>query len=437
MAFGLFEVCGVELEWMIVDRSSLDIAPRADELLREASRLPGAVPDPDDDPNWPGGFDLGDIGWSNELTAHVVEFKTASPARSLIGVADAFHAAATRANAILEPLGLMLLPGGMHPWMDPTTQTRLWPHAYHEVYASFHRLFNCNRHGWANLQSCHINLPFAGDDAPDDEFGRLHAAIRAVLPLLPGLAASSPMMDGVCTGMMDSRLETYRTNATRVPEATGQVIPERVFTRHDYERVVFEPLYAALRTIQPDGTLCKEFSNARGAIARFSRGAIEIRLLDVQESPRADLAIVALVRALIRALVEGRIGQGTQALRALEVAPLASTLQAVIRDADRAIIDQGDLLRALGHPAGRAGHPCRTDEFWAWAIETLIPAGADAARAADIPVDARTTLDTIVREGCLARRLSRALGANPSRDHAREVYRALAACLASNTLFRV
>jgi hypothetical protein len=157
----------------------------------------------------------------------------------------------------------------------------------------------------------------------------------------------------------------------------------------------------------------------------------------VQESPRADLAIVALVRALIRALVEGRIGQGTQALRALEVAPLASTLQAVIRDADRAIIDQGDLLRALGHPAGRAGHPCRTDEFWAWAIETLIPAGADAARAADIPVDARTTLDTIVREGCLARRLSRALGANPSRDHAREVYRALAACLASNTLFRV
>ena len=62
---------------------------------------------------------------------------------------------------------------------------------------AFDRIFSCQGHGWANLQSMHINLPFA-DDA---EFGRLHAAIRFLLPLLPGLTASSPVMDGAVTGI--------------------------------------------------------------------------------------------------------------------------------------------------------------------------------------------------------------------------------------------
>ena len=42
----------------------------------------------------------------------------------------------------------------------------------------------------------HVNLPFA-DDA---QFARLHAAIRLVLPLLPALAASSPIAEGSVIG---------------------------------------------------------------------------------------------------------------------------------------------------------------------------------------------------------------------------------------------
>ena len=80
-------------------------------------------------------------------------------------------------------MGCTLLPGGVHPWMDPSKETRLWPHEYNEVYRSFDRIFGCAGHGWSNLQSTHLNLPFADDD----EFGRLHAAIRAILPLLPAL----------------------------------------------------------------------------------------------------------------------------------------------------------------------------------------------------------------------------------------------------------
>ena len=70
----------------------------------------------------------------------------------------------------------------------------------------------------------HINLPFA-DDA---EFTRLHAAIRAVLPIIPALSAASPFEQGSATGWMDTRLRYYRDNQREIPEISGQVIPEAV-----------------------------------------------------------------------------------------------------------------------------------------------------------------------------------------------------------------
>jgi carboxylate-amine ligase len=428
MAFPLFSVCGVEIEWMIVHRERLDVAPKADLLLRAAANLDGAVVDPEEDPAWPGGVDLGPIGWSNELTAHVVEFKTAQPAPSLDGLSEHFHAAARQANALLAPMGLMLLPGGVHPWMAPTRETTLWSHAYAEVYQSFHRLFNCYRHGWANLQSCHINLPFDGDA----EFARLHAAIRAVLPILPAIAAASPVMDGVVTGMMDSRLETYRTNATRVPEATGIVIPERAFTEAEYGRVIFQPLYAAMNKIEPSGTLSKEFSNARGAIARFSRGAIEIRVIDAQEAPKVDLAIVAATRALVRGLAIGLIGAGPDALMKLEAEPLSRILQTVIKDAEHARITDATYLRALGFP----GDSARADELWRHLLGAIDAANAKAPEAAGwYPDGTRATIDAILTKGCLSRRLVQALGPTPTRARQVDVYRRLANCLETNTMF--
>ncbi len=86
-----------------------------------------------------------------------------------------------------------------------------WPHEYSPVYEAYDRIFDCRGHGWANPQSVHLNLPLTGDD----EFGRLRAAIRLLLPIMPALAASSPVIDGRLTGLMDSRLEVYRTNRRR------------------------------------------------------------------------------------------------------------------------------------------------------------------------------------------------------------------------------
>jgi glutamate---cysteine ligase / carboxylate-amine ligase len=286
-AYTLFSRFGLELEYMLVANESLDVRAVVDELFRRATgELASDV-------------ERGDITWSNELVAHVVELKTTDPAPQLSGLAAKFHRQVTEINTLAGELGARLMPTAMHPWMQPRAETRLWPHDNSEVYQAFDRVFQCQGHGWANLQSTHLNLPFANDA----EFGRLHAATRLVLPLLPALAASSPICEGQAAGLLDARLDAYRHNARRIPSVTGAVVPEAVFTPAAYRAEILEPLYADIRPHDPGGVLQHEWLNARGAIARFERNTIEIRVLDVQEHPAADLAIAVLVVAVLEALV--------------------------------------------------------------------------------------------------------------------------------------
>ncbi|HYE03301.1 MAG TPA: glutamate-cysteine ligase family protein, partial [Phycisphaerales bacterium] len=198
---GLFDAFGVELEYMIVDRQTLGVRPIADRVLMAGARSAEPVSDAE--------VPETGIGWSNELVLHVIELKTVEPVPALAGLPARFADSVRRVNRILSSLGARLMPSAMHPLMDPARDMRLWPHDNAEIYAAFDRIFGCTGHGWSNLQSVHLNLPFRGDE----EFGRLHAAVRLILPMLPALAASSPMMDGRVTGVADNRLAVYRTNA--------------------------------------------------------------------------------------------------------------------------------------------------------------------------------------------------------------------------------
>lgn len=422
MAFHLFERFGVELEYMIVDRSTLAVRPIADVLLKAAASLPNAVPETDGNPDWPGTVEFDDVAWSNELTAHVIEFKTASPAKSLLGLDSIFSAHIHAANALLKPHNAMLLPAGMHPTMDPHREIKLWPHDYSPVYEAYNRIFDCRGHGWANLQSCHLNLPFAEHDSPVGEFGRLHAAIRILLPIMPALSASSPIMDGLLNGTRDNRLEVYRTNSRRIPEAAGKVIPEPVFTKADYEREIFERIYAAFAPHDPEGILRDEFSNSRGAIARFGRGSIEIRVLDVQECPAADIAIVTLISETLRALVNGRLGS-LELARTASVDSLHRVLLDVIQHAEGAPIADPQLLAALD--CANLGAPT-AGQVWQELADRVQPSMSPRSVEA---------LHEIFTNGSLSMRISRAVGPSPSRDAIDATYRALARCLEENSSF--
>lgn len=285
-AIAAFSAFGIELEYMIVDRQTLAVRPIADRLLHDDR---GAVVNE---------LERGTMAWSNELTLHVIELKNGIPAPDLSALVDALQTEVGEIERRLADEGARLMPGGCHPWMDPQTETRLWPHAHQEIYQAYDRLFDCRQHGFANLQSMHLNLPFADDE----EFARLHAATRLILPILPALAASSPFMGGVNTGLLDGRMAAYARHQRALPSSMGQLIPDTVCSQAEYRERVLAPMYAELARLDPTGVLQHEWLNARGAIPRFDRMALEIRVIDMQECPRADLAIAAACSRVIQGL---------------------------------------------------------------------------------------------------------------------------------------
>lgn len=413
--YTLFEAVGVELEYMIVDRASLDVRPIADKLLLQAAIEAHSSLDGDQ----PSDFEFEGAVWSNELALHVIELKTEEPARVLTGLACTFDESIERINTLLAPMHARLMPGGMHPWMMPDREMVLWPHDYGDVYRVFDRVFGCKGHGWANLQSVHINLPFRGDA----EFARLHAAIRLLLPILPALAASSPVVEGKVTGLLDNRLEVYRTNSRKLPSMTGRVIPEPVYSQEDYDREIFQRIYADLAPIDPEGVLRHEWANARGAIARFTRGSIEIRVLDVQECPKADLAMVALIIATLKdAVAEKWLPLPAQ--QAWTIDRLEPIFLACLRDADRAVISDAEYLAAWGITGKQH---VTAGELWTHLLN---------AESAHLTPTDRECLGVTLSEGPLARRLAAAIGTSPSTASVHAVYDRLSHCLAHAELFR-
>jgi len=405
---GLFEACGIELEYMIVDTATLDVAPLAGEVLHD---LAGAYEEE---------VGLGPVACSNELALHVLELKTNGPAPSLQGLSPAFDGGIATINGLLRQRGAQLMPSAMHPWMDPHKELRLWPHHYNAVYAAFDRIFDCRGHGWANLQSVHLNLPFDGDE----QFGRLHAAVRLALPLLPAIAASSPFMDGVASGLADSRMDVYRGNAARVPSVSGVIVPEPLFTQADYEGILLRGIYEDLAPLDPDGVLRYEWVNARGAIARFDRMALEVRAMDVQECPRADLAVCSALVAVVRALVSEKLCP-YERQRSWSERTLAAILASTIKDGERAVIDDREYLRCLGLTDGG---PVSAWELWGHLLDQTWSPGVDG-------VEFGSVLQRYRREGTLSTRIVRATGGQPDRASLRRVYGELAQCLAQGRSF--
>jgi len=314
----------------------------------------------------------------------------------------------------------------MHPWMDPVREARIWPHEYTDVYRAFDRIFSCKGHGWANLQSTHLNLPFSGDR----EFAALHAAIRAILPLIPALAASSPIVEGHVTASLDHRLLEYARNARRIPSVTGAVIPEHEASEGAYRSGILEPIYRELAPLDPEGHLRHEWVNARGAIARFDRGAIEVRLPDPQECPAADIAVVAAVSEVVRGLC-GHILEGDGALAELRTPALAGILDDTVRAAEEARISDRRYLEALGIPTPGRSH--RASEVWVRLLEACGTPDHGAMGIRDS--EGLSPVDTIVYRGTLARRILQRTGRAPTHSRLREVYRELAQCLAGNRGF--
>lgn len=404
---GLFEGFGIELEYMIVDKSSMQIRTISDEILFESAGE-GASD-----------FKDGDITWSNELVLHVIELKTSAPVSSLLGLESSFHKSLNKVNCLLEKHNAHLLPTAMHPFMKPT-EMKLWPHDNNEVYKSYDRIFSCQGHGWCNLQSMHINLPFNGSE----EFERLHTAIRFLLPLLPALAASSPVVEGKRTPTKDNRLIYYQLNQARIPSISGRVIPEPVTSIDDYHHSILSKIYADIAPHDDAQILREDWLNSRGAIARFERQSIEIRVLDLQETPSMDIAIADFIVGMLRYLV---------------------FLPKNERNAQRNL--STDLLKAIFDASTSLGESAEinSQEYLdCWSAPKNLKTTNDLLKfifsnqevRSHIGKNHESSIEILLNAGTLATRIQRSLGEFPTQDKITQTYKSLASCLKNDKFFQ-
>lgn len=404
----LFQGFGIELEYMLVDCDTLEVKPITDELLKHEIG------------KYASDFENGIVTWSNELVLHVVELKSTKPELNLNGLEHAFAENVKRINAILSGWNAMLMPTAAHPFMNPQTETKLWPHENNEVYDIYNKIFDCKGHGWSNLQSTHLNLPFYDDE----EFAKLHAAIRLILPILPALCASSPILDGEVTGSLDTRLRFYKTNQSKIPSITGKVIPEAVFSRRNYLNTIYEKIKTDISPYDPGNMLNPIWVNSRGAIPRFDRGSIEIRIMDIQECPAADIAIVALVVETIKAFVNGKFLDVESQMK-FKTEPLAQLLEKISDGGQEVIIDQREYLDAFGF----TGRSAKAVDLWRHIIDRLVRSGNDSMQKW------KNEIDIILQEGTLSQRILKALNGDYSKANITRVYKLLSGCLAQNKMF--
>lgn len=287
----LFEGYGIESEYMIVNKYDLNIEHFTEKVLTQKNK--GVLIDE---------VEAGAVCWSNELVDHVIEIKCNGPRPELKQIELDFYESVKEINSMLESKNAVLMPTAMHPFMSPDHEMKLWPHGQKNIYNKYHEIFSCTGHGWSNLQSVHINLPFKDEK----EFEKLHAAVRLVLPFISYLSASSPVVENSWGEVPDNRLKFYEKNQAKVPSIVGSVVPEALFSFKDYKNKL-EEIYSDISKYDPDKILQHQWLNSRGAIVKFDVQAIEIRLMDIQESPYMDFSLVCFIVEWIKSLVSEKL----------------------------------------------------------------------------------------------------------------------------------
>jgi hypothetical protein len=210
-------------------------------------------------------------------------------------------------------------------------------------------------------------------------------------------------------------LSFYQNNQCKIPEIAGEVIPEAVASQAQYQSDILEKIYTAIRPHDPMRILQHEWLNSRGAIARFDRSAIEIRVLDVQEAPKADIACAQLIVGLLKRLAQ------MPDLPAISTSALKRIFDTAVISGGQARVEDTSFLSVFGLPA----RPLPLSELLHFLkTEWIQEAHLDHA-----------TLDLILKQGPVAQRLFQRLGTSPTRQALETTFAQLCDCLDRNELF--
>jgi len=278
---------GPEHEFSLVDEE-LKALPIVDKIIKDfRGRIVNFVEQPH--------FTFG-----KELQLHVMEIKPNAPFRSPENFEETMQEAVLTLLDFLESkYKTHLLGTGMHPLLR-LEETGVWPHRHRQIYHAYSQAFNLNQHGWLNIQSFQLNIPYSNEEKAIF----VHNMLAEICAYLPAISASSPIYEGKIGEHVDNRLRFYMINQREVPSVTGDVIPEYVFSFSQYRKEIIEKYSLDLATAGVhDYLLYKDWVNSRGIVVRFDRKAVEIRVMDEQECVKSDVALSCFIRAVLRGLI--------------------------------------------------------------------------------------------------------------------------------------
>ncbi len=250
---------GLEEEFAILDPSTLEMAPRFEELRDAAA---------DSDP---------------ELAAHITgelirsEIEIVSGAGS--GIGDALERQQQwrrRLFALCESHGATLGATGTHPWADYRTQAIIDTEHYRMVEQGLQYV------AWRNNTfSLHVHVGIHDIDRAVRVCDRL----RPVLPLLLAVSANSPYLDGRDSGLHSARTQSFTRNFPRcgIPDAFGGWDAYRSYLQFllDTRSIVeFRQVWWSVRP-------------------HLEFGTVEMRICDAQSNAQESAALAALVVACV------------------------------------------------------------------------------------------------------------------------------------------
>ena len=304
-------------------------------------------------------------------------------------------------DLLLERSDAMLLPGGSYPYTPIDERGSLSGAGEEQRSAPV-------RSGQSWTSGTTLEIPFADDPG----FGRLHTAVRMVLPLLPALTASSPFSGGLRSTALSARTASRISGHPAIPQLTGSFIPELALDQADYYRIVLEPIALALADQGLSDRMDYHTVNARAAVPLFDRATLAVDLMDTQECASMDAAVAEMTAAVVQAMKNGRwVSNYLQ--RAWHESDLLGILNEVVTMGREAVIDNRDFLLMFG----KMRESSTAGELWRHLYQQL---------REELSEPTRIRIAHILDHGNLAERILRRIGDRPSPETLVSIYRELA-----------
>ncbi|MFZ9503234.1 MAG: glutamate-cysteine ligase family protein [Cyclobacteriaceae bacterium] len=395
---------GVSIEYMIVDRSTLELKPIISNLLESLNQ---------EDKHNPAGKPL---KWKPGYQPHIFRICSASPQVNLNTLEHAIADELRIINRILAEFGAMLLPGGMHPFADPFSIKTAQPaDAYSEL---TQRIFDGKGHSWVNLNRSYVELPYHDEHM----LQRLQVAIRIVLPIIPALSAASPIVEGNFSGRIDNGIRYARARYSRFPAIAGQLVPEPYFSERKYREMILDKIKAQLSPVDPEGLIHPNQINFRGAVPDFDGKRMILQIMEPQECLAADMAIIKLVQEAIRFFMDEKtIGFEEQSEARMEI--LAGILEDVAENGRHAEVFSSEYLAFFG-----LDEVSTVGTIWKHLFQRL---ANDPLRPLAMY---EKELSVILDQGPLAERILTVVGEKPGQEELMFMWRRLGDCLEQNRL---